>query len=643
MFYIVQMADFHFGGACHAAGSEKEILKRMAKRIQSEIPDGSEVVFCACGDYIDSKQISYGVSTRALTEDEITARYQDAMEAIGAEIIHPLQKTYDLKIGLCVGNHDTTHMDAMNRFSQAMIGKDIDKTYSIHLDSENVDLIFINSCPPADYSHGEIDYDYLEKILRALSPDSTKYFILHHTLMSMDEHDQSCVRQVPRLIKLIDEYSIRAVFHGHTHGQYLVRVGTVGCPIIGVGAVYVRDFPNVNSQFNLICCNAGLPVSAFNFQYHADWATISGNDGFDKIPIHISETGNFFYGKTFSKIYDELVKKIQAESKLYHVHLHIKSSYDDFCTDVENNFGNQEELETLDRAYSYSELAEMWEAPRVDKNVLYFNHGMYFSRPPYQSGIDYLIHEIGDKRTTSRAVLVTVNTKDISETAPDALLPSLLSIQAGFDQGQTTLHVTMTLRALEASRFLKINICEVLLIVKQLHSKYPFSNVEVVISAFRVQIKEQFGCFLKAKLDTEAEQEGIVTNLSSLLYSNDPKVISNEIGEIIRLIQDKRLRSETVIETNGIEKLRTAITTVKNKLSDDKKEIKANLSKALVCITALLHLLDKLKQSRANSSEQTEDMDKLEGLIQSQYVSLIDEFEKLRQNVFKRIDGYPAV
>ena len=254
----------------------------------------------------------------------------------------------------------------------------------------------------------------------------------------------------------------------------------------------------------------------------------------------------------------------------------------------------------------------MWEAPRVDKNVLYFNHGMYFSRPPYQSGIDYLIHEIGDKRTTSRAVLVTVNTKDISETAPDALLPSLLSIQAGFDQGQTTLHVTMTLRALEASRFLKINICEVLLIVKQLHSKYPFSNVEVVISAFRVQIKEQFGCFLKAKLDTEAEQEGIVTNLSSLLYSNDPKVISNEIGEIIRLIQDKRLRSETVIETNGIEKLRTAITTVKNKLSDDKKEIKANLAKALVCITALLHLLDKLKQSRANSSEQTEDMDKLE-------------------------------
>ena len=194
----------------------------------------------------------------------------------------------------------------------------------------------------------------------------------------------------------------------------------------------------------------------------------------------------------------------------------------------------------------------MWESPQLDKKVLYFNHGMHFAKAPYCSGIDYIIHEIGEKRTTSRAVLVTVNTKDISETAPDALLPSLLSIQTGFDQNQTTLHVTMTLRALEASRFLKINICEVLLIAKQIYSKYRFSNIEVVISAFRVQIKEQFGCFLKAKLDTEAQQSRIMVTLSSLRYSDSLEVIANEIREIIRLIQDKKLRSETVIETNGI-------------------------------------------------------------------------------------------
>lgn len=631
MFYIVQMADFHFGGSCPGAESEQDILKKMTERLQTEIPEGSEVIFCACGDYIDSKPISDGDSTRALTEPEVTARYQKAKDVIESAVIKPLQQTYDLKIGLCVGNHDTTHIDAMNRFSQAIIGKDIDKTYSIHIDSENVDFIFINSCPPSDYSHGEIDYNYLENILQALSPDSTKYFILHHTLMSMDEHDQSCVRQVPRLIRLIDEYSIKAVFHGHTHGQYVVRVGNVGCPIIGVGAVYVRDFPNVNSQFNLICCNSEIAISAFNFQYHADLATIPGSDGFEKISIPMSKEDNFFYGRTFSKIYGELVKKVQAESRLYHVHLHVKSSYDEFCTDVEKNFGDQIELKTLDYEYSYSRLAEMWEAPTLDEKVLYFNHGMHFAKAPYHSGIDYIIHEIGEKRTTSRAVLVTVNTKDISETAPDALLPSLLSIQTGFDQDQSTLHVTMTLRALEASRFLKINICEVLLIAKQIYAKYPFSNIEVVISAFRVQIKKQFGCFLKAKLDTEAQQSRMSVTLSSLMYSENPAVIASGIEDIIRLIRDKKMRSETVIVTNGIENLQASIATVKEMLPVDKQALQPKLDQVYASITKLLDLLNKLKQNRASNSEQTEDMDALEAQIQSQYDLLIKEFERLMQ------------
>lgn len=631
MFYIVQMADFHFGGTCHGTESEKDILKKMAARIKLEILKDSEVVFCACGDYIDSKPISVGGSVRKLEKGEVAARYQEARKTIESEVIEPLKKTYNLKIGLCVGNHDITHIDAMNEFSQALINQDIDKTYSIHLDSENVDFIFINSCPPSDHSHGEIDYDDLQKTLETLNPDSTKYFILHHTLMSMDEHDHSCVRQVPRLIKLIDQYSIKAVFHGHTHGQYVVRVGTAGCPIIGVGAVYVRDYPNVNSQFNLIRCNGGIPVSAENFQYHADWATLPGDDGFKKTPIHILKKGNFFYGRTFSKIYDELVKTVQAESRLYHVHLHVASDFAAFCRDVEENFGNLVELKTLDHEYSYSKLAEMWESPQLEEEVLYFNHGVHFAKASGDPGIDYIIRELGEKRTTSRAVLVTVHSRDIYETAPDALLPSLLSIQAGFDQDQTTLHITMTLRALEASRFLKINICEVLLIAKQIYSKYRFTNIEVVISAFRVQIKDQFGCFLKAKLDTEAQRNWITATLSSLLYIDDVTVIKDKIGEIIRLIQDKRQRSETVIETKGIKSLQDSISTVKDMLPDGKEALKSKLDQVFECISELLRLLNQLKQNRANSSEQTEDMDALEEQIRSQYDMLIKEFERLIQ------------
>lgn len=455
MFYIVQMADFHFGGSHPGTESEKDVLEKMTKRIQNEIPPQSKVIFCACGDYIDSKPIPDGAKARNLTKDEVGSRYREARETLKSALIEPLQSIYDLEIGLCVGNHDTTHIDAANQFSQEIISADIDKTYCLHLDPENADLIFINSCPPSDYSHGEIDYGGLEDKLSSLSSDSAKYFILHHTLMSMDERDQSSLRQVPKLIKLIDQYNIKAVLHGHTHGQYMIRVGAVGCPIIGVGAVFVRDYPNVNSQFNLICCNNGIPVSAANYQYHADLAMNSGADGFEKISIPVTKDNNFFYGKTVSGVYDELIKRVRAETKLYHVHLHVKSDFDQFCSDVEEHFGKKTELETLERKYSYTELAEMWQASRPDENVLYFNHGMYFSSEQYPSGIDYIVHEIGQKKTSSRAVLVTVNAKEISETAPDALLPSLLSIQVGFDPDQTTLYVTMNLRALEASRFLK--------------------------------------------------------------------------------------------------------------------------------------------------------------------------------------------
>ena len=54
MLYIVQMADFHFGGTCHSTESEEDILKKMTERILAEIPRDSRVVFCACGDYIST-------------------------------------------------------------------------------------------------------------------------------------------------------------------------------------------------------------------------------------------------------------------------------------------------------------------------------------------------------------------------------------------------------------------------------------------------------------------------------------------------------------------------------------------------------------------------------------------------------------
>ena len=624
MFYIVQMADFHFGGKNAGGETEKVLFSKMTERIIRDIPAGCEVVFCACGDYIDSKPLPSGTSVRPLNDNEINDRYTMAKEAIMASIIEPLQKNFSCKIGLCMGNHDTTHLDAVNRFSREIINQNIDKTYSIHLDSENVDLIFLNSCPPGDYTCGRIDYSDLERELKSLSPASAKYFILHHTIMSMDEIDSSSIRQAPQLIKLVDQYSVKAILHGHTHGQYLIRVGTTGCPIIGVGAVYVRDYPNVNSQFNIICCSGGTPIFSKNYQYHADVAMNPGCDGFQTYPVSISKETNYFYGNSFSKTYKELVERINAESKLYHVLIHINSSFESFCEDVISNFGKQIELKTYDKEYSYLDLAEMWEAREVDNEVLYFNHGMY-----YPSGVDYIIQELERKTTSSRAVLVTVNTQDILNSSPDALLPSLLSIQVGFDQGKNTLSVSMNLRALEASRFLKINICEILLIAQKIHERYPFSQIEIVLSAFRVQIKEGFGCFLKAKLDTDKQLYEITARLACLRLVKSKRRIANEIDPIINLIKDKQQRTETVIETIGIQNLSNVVKTTIDMLQDS--DVKSELNDISSTIETLLKLLNQLKLQRERFSEQTDRMDSIEEQIQVQYNVLIDKFERLKE------------
>ena len=631
MFYIVQMSDFHFGGIRNEAEPEAAIFTRMTNKILQVIPAHSTVVLCACGDYIDSKPTTDGATGRPITDDEAMSRYTEAKDVLTSTIITPLHDVYDLKIGMCIGNHDITHLEEVNRFSQELIGIPIDTPYPIHLDADNVDLVFINSCPPNDNNHGEIDYIKLEKTLKSLDTTSAKYLVMHHTLMSMDERDKSPIRQAPRLIQLIDQYSIKAILHGHTHGQYLIRVGTAGCPIIGVGTIYVRNYPNVNSQFNIISCSGGIPISADNYQYHADLAANPDSDGFEKIPRPISKENNFFYGRKFSKVYDELLEKVQAESKLYHVHLHVNSSFNEFQKDVRDNFGNRTELETLDKKYSYTELAEMWEASKVNTDVLYFNHGMYFNSSMHSpSGIDYINRELGKKTTSSRAVLVTVNAKEISETAPDALLPSLLSIQVGFDKGQTTLHISMTLRALEANRFLKINICEILLIAQRIRKKHSFTNIEAEISAFRVQAKKDFGCFLRAKLDMQNTQYEIANKLSCLCYSDDPAKIKASIARITDLIRDKRQRSETVIETAGIEHLLGSVTTVMTDLKDG--TYKTKLYEIHTCITLLLGMLDQLKQHRKTTSEQNQDMDNLENDIQNQYDLLIQSFERLTES-----------
>lgn len=140
-------------------------------------------------------------------------------------------------------------------------------------------------------------------------------------------------------------------------------------------------------------------------------------------------------------------------------------------------------------------------------------------------------------------MLATYRMKDIIESLDDSVyLPSLESIQFGRSKNNGELLVHMQLRALEASRFLKINICEIAYILKKLREgNIVFDKVEITISAFRVQKKERFNCFLKAEIDKLTAQK------------LGAKVNHGKIDELCKLLEEKRDGMETITKVNGIQ------------------------------------------------------------------------------------------
>lgn len=127
-------------------------------------------------------------------------------------------------------------------------------------------------------------------------------------------------------------------------------------------------------------------------------------------------------------------------------------------------------------------------------------------------------------------------------------MSSLDIIQVGFSRHtKDELYITVYLRALEVNHFLKINICEIYLIIKRIEEEFKsVENVNINILAFRAQYKEKFGCFGKAEMD-------VITPQKIMMYLMD-----KDFEKLICLLEEKLELSETVINCNGIEELCTS-------------------------------------------------------------------------------------
>lgn len=609
--YVIQMADLHIGALNEDIEKEKEILAKGVKEIKSRIPTNQTVLVCICGDIIDSKGVTE-------CENEIAAkRYEMAVPLIQL-IKQELEAEYKLKLAFCPGNHDVTHFGEFTEFVQKF-DADIKQDnllggYCIEL--EGICYVFLNSCAHAQYKFGCIDYSCLEQLLKTIPEEKPKIFVLHHTVLSMYPADTSAIRDSATLLEMIGRHNVIGVLHGHIHGSEHFLIGQKKCKIVGAGAFFSRNNTDVNSQFNVIEVGSFAIREISRYIYNAD-NRISGQS-WCRISSEKSENDNYFQGGNFEEAYKNLLNELEYRKVLNSVVLHINCSYQEFNDNL-NSFLQEDQLVLGEKRFSYSELADLWERTEVPKE-LYFNHGSYFKMKytenenwVYVHGIEYVAKQLKEKPTSNKAVLTTYDMNTMVKMLNgEEYLPSLLSIQFSLSENGNIIYVHMYLRALEAGRFLKINICEIQWLLKRLKELcVSFSQVDIAISAFRVQKRERFNCFLKADLDAMSAME-----IGYLVWEG-------RITDICKMLEEKSASSETITNNSGMKNLYDAMTMPQ----DDGKAYKYS-DIVIELLEDVLEAYAKLDVIHKRGSIKTEDEIECEGKINKGITQIISELKK---------------
>lgn len=535
--YIIQMADLHVGSKYETNPNEIILIHKSVELIKTIVPKGSQILLCICGDIIDSYELS--IENR----DEIIKRYQYANDII-SEYKNLLEDFGNISVRCCPGNHDITHEEEFAEFvkkvdEQEISIKKLKSCYNYELEKNKTNCVFVNSCDGNQYDTGKIDYDKLENVLRGLPTDQNKIIVLHHTIMSMFDDDASSIKNAAKLLTLIDKYKVIGVLHGHIHGRDILKVGKNQCKIIGIGAMFTRNNPNVNSQFNIIQCENGFISKVLNCRYNAD----GGISPWSVCELIDESLKTNYEGESFKEVYEQLLGNLKISSILHNVSMRINNTYEKFVNDLKK-YLDDDILTIGDRKYNYFKLAEMWEAEQIPEE-LYFNHGSNFAING-KSGIKFVEEQLRRKPSSNRIVLSSYNMENVVEYLDDsAYLPSLESIQfgKGKDNNSDKLYVHMHFRALEANRFLKINICEIYYLLNILKTNsVEFDNVDITISAFRIQAKEHFNCFIKARMD----DNNFEADLCAYVFNHD-------IDTLCKLLKEKRDARETITKVQGVQ------------------------------------------------------------------------------------------
>lgn len=510
---IIQISDLHITVDSNLDTIKIQITK-LYNALQVVLNKGECTVLCILGDIVDK-----GDAT-------IYTKAADVLNYM-KEIFVEFNPTFEFT----PGNHDlcdcpysqsipeicSDQKCSLEHYNDFIKGFDSSygSTKSLsYKEYDDIDLLLANSVFHGNCRYGLIDIEELKKI----NLKKPTLLVTHHTFFSESDTDIAAIRNAYKLFDEIEKKEILGVLHGHTHGYKDITIGN-RCPIIGVGP-FLKNIPNINNQANLVIVTPSGIHKVTNYFYREDLGQYDAR-------IVYCKANTAYKGSDIEKVYNEIVSDAKKFGILPNMNLNINMPYKAFNEQVERLF--HEQIPT----------AMLWQETEKVPNSLYYNHGQYM-RYKDVNAVSFVIDELKSKATSSRAIIPLINFEMVVKSG-DGFLPSFDLIQFGFmKEEKTHLCISLYLRALEVNHFLRINLCEIYLMCKQIAQEIrSIDTIDVNILAFKAQYKEHFGCFKCAEIDIIEESEITLSLQDNLDY-------------IVQLLAEKKNLNETVIESKGM-------------------------------------------------------------------------------------------
>jgi len=244
-----------------------------------------------------------------------------------------------------------------------------------------------------------------------------------------------------------------------------------------------------------------------------------------------------------------------------------------------------------------TEDAELWMLDEIPEG-LHINHGSLV-----KGGMEHVVDELKRKPTSNRALLSFLSHNDVVGSNDDPI-PSFMVFQVSvLDR---VLYCTVYFRALEVSKFLRINIEEIRLRLKAIYSEQlDFERVRLVIHAYRAYNQPNASALRKSKLDCMMGAEIM------MLLLEKPSDFSD------LLIQ--KASDETVVSSDSIKELHKAVSLAESKVQ--------GAPELLSLMDEVILLTERLNDIRTRQSHHPE-VDQASLDLRNKVLSLAGVFEK---------------